>query len=75
MAPYRIAENTYLAANASTVRYESNITLHDDGSWSYEEDTVLQIRGRDEPFHHVDRNHLERVAEATPNPLARVKAG
>ena len=36
---------------------------------------MLQIRGRDEPFHHVDRNHLERVAEATPNPLARVKAG
>ena len=22
-----------------------------------------------------ERNHLERVAEATPNPLARVKAG
>ena len=38
--PYRIAENTYLAARASTVRYEANITSHADGSWSYDEVTT-----------------------------------
>ncbi len=47
------------------------VTLHDDDSWSYFEDTVLQVRGRPEPFHHTDRNTLVRIAAPTPNPLAR----
>ena len=45
--------------------------VNDDGTWGYEEDTVLQIRGQSEPFHHTDRNLLTRVAAPTPNPLAR----
>ena len=28
------------------------------------------IRGRDEPFHHTDRNTLAKIGEPTPNPLA-----
>ena len=47
------------------------ITVHDDGTWAYEEDTVLMIQGQTEPFHHVDKNRLTRVAAPTPNPLAR----
>jgi len=47
------------------------VTVHEDGSWGYEEDTVLMIRGQSEPFHHKDRNRLHKVAEPTPNPLAR----
>jgi len=47
------------------------VTIHTDGTWSYDEDTVLQILGRDEPFHHTDRNTLHEVAEPTPSPLAR----
>ena len=43
--------------------------MHDDGTWSYEEDTVMQLPDRDEPFHHIDRNTLTRVGEPTPNPL------
>ena len=27
--------------------------------------------GKSEPFHHTDRNTLTKVAEPTPNPLAR----
>jgi hypothetical protein len=30
----------------------------------------MQIRGQDEPFHHIDRNLLHKVAEPLPNPLA-----
>ena len=41
-----------------------------DGSWSYNQDTVLQIRGQAEPFHHTDRNTLFKVGEPSPNPLA-----
>ena len=54
-----------------TTEFRIKVTLNADGSWAYEEDTVLQITGQTEPFHHVDRNTLFRVAEPTPNPLAR----
>jgi len=47
------------------------VTINDDGTWSYDEDTVLMIQGQSEPFHHRDRNTLSKVAEPTPNPLAR----
>jgi hypothetical protein len=33
--------------------------------------TTLLVLGRDEPFHHTDRHLLHKVADPTPNPLAR----
>ncbi|MBV1775357.1 FABP family protein [Burkholderiaceae bacterium DAT-1] len=47
------------------------VEIESNDIWSYSEDTVMQIRGRDEPFHHTDRNRLVRIGEAMPNPLAR----
>jgi hypothetical protein len=38
-------------------------------AWGYDEDTVLQVLGRDEPFHHTDRHTLRKVGDPTPNPL------
>lgn len=46
------------------------VSFNDDGTWSYEEDTVMQIHGQAELFHHTDRNRLHKVGEPTPNPLA-----
>jgi hypothetical protein len=54
-----------------TVEFRIKVTINSDGTWSYDEDTVLMIKGKDEPFHHTDRNTLTRIAEPTPNPLAR----
>lgn len=54
--------------------YTITVTVHDDGTWSYEQDTVLQIPGQAEPFHHTDHNRLRKVAEPTPNPLALAAA-
>jgi hypothetical protein len=54
-----------------TVEFRIKVTVNADGTWSYDEDTVLMIRGKTEPFHHTDHNVLAKVAEATPNPLAR----
>jgi hypothetical protein len=54
-----------------TTEFRIQVTAHDDGTWSYEQDTVLQIQGLAEPFHHTDRNRLSLVAAPTPNPLAR----
>lgn len=53
-----------------TTEFRITVTIHDDGTWGYDEDTVLQIEGQAEPFHHTDRNLLHKVAEPTPNPLA-----
>jgi hypothetical protein len=54
-----------------TVEFRIKVTVNADGSWSYDEDTVLIIHGQAEPFHHQDRNTLTKVGEAIPNPLAR----
>jgi hypothetical protein len=54
-----------------TTEFRIKVAFNDDGTWGYEEDTVLQIQGLAEPFHHTDRNRLSKVAEPTPNPLAR----
>ncbi len=54
-----------------TVEFRIDVSIHANGSWSYEEDTVMMIRGQTEPFHHIDRNDLIKVEEPTPNPLAR----
>jgi|KBSMisStandDraft_5_1062788.scaffolds.fasta_scaffold06824_10 hypothetical protein len=48
-----------------------SVTVNADGTWSYEQDTVLIIPGQPEPFHHTDRNTLHKIGEPTPNPLAR----
>ena len=59
--PYSIGENTYLAKNASTLSYEVTITIG-DGTWSYDETTMLRMNEFAEPFAHTDRNTLHRVA-------------
>jgi hypothetical protein len=53
---YNIGENTYLAANASTLSYEVTITIDGDLGWSYDETTMLQMKEFPEPFAHTDRN-------------------
>lgn len=68
---YGIRSTPFLQYAFKTMEYRIKVTIHDDGTWSYDEDTVLMIRGKGEPFHHTDRNTLTRIAEPTPNPLAR----
>jgi hypothetical protein len=65
-----ICSNPFLDQAFRTVEFRIKVTIGDNDTWSYDEDTVLLIRGQEE-FHHRDTNTLIRVAEATPNPLAR----
>jgi hypothetical protein len=58
---YGICSNQFLDKEFKTVRYELRVTVHDDQSFSYEEDTQLQIKGQKELFHHTDKNTLKRV--------------
>ena len=55
-------------------RYTITVTINADGTWSYEQDTVLIIPGQTEPFHHTDRNTLRKIGEPTPNPTALAAA-
>jgi hypothetical protein len=66
-----ICSAPFLLHAFKTTEFRIQVTAFDDGTWGYEEDTVLQIRGQAEPFHHTDRNRLAKIAEPTPNPLAR----
>jgi hypothetical protein len=54
---YTIGENTYLAAKASTVSFELTISIG-DGTWSYDETTMLKMDEFAELFPHTDHNTL-----------------
>ena len=58
---YSIGENKYLAKNASTLSYDVTITINDDGTWGYDETTMLKMKEFPEPFAHTDRNTLRKV--------------
>ena len=71
---YGICSQPFLEHAFRTDSFRMVATVNPDGTWSYFEDTLLQVRGRPDPFHHTDRNTLVRVAQPTPNPLAREAA-
>jgi hypothetical protein len=66
-----IVSNPFLDRAFYTSSYRVHVTIHDDDSWSYEEEGVLEISGSDAPFHHTDRNTLSRVSSPLPNPLSQ----
>ena len=66
-----ISSNPFLDYAFRTVEFRIQVSIHDDGTWSYEQDTVMKIKNQEALFHHVDNNTLHKIAEATPNPLAR----
>jgi hypothetical protein len=66
-----ICSNPFLEYGFMTTEYHIRVTINPDGTWSYEQDTILLVRGRREPFHHTDRNTLRKIDEPTPNPTAR----
>ena len=69
-----IVSNPFLEYAFRTESYTITVTINDDGTWSYEQDTVLIIPGQAEPFHHTDRNTLRKIGEPTPNPTAQAAA-
>ena len=66
-----ISSNPFLDYAFRTVEFRIQVSINGDGTWSYEQDTVMKIKDQSELFHHVDNNTLHKIGEATPNPLAR----
>ena len=68
---FGVRSSPFLDHAFKTVEFRIKVQINDDGTWGYEEDTVLKIQGQAELFHHTDKNLLVKVADPTPNPLAR----
>jgi hypothetical protein len=66
-----ILSNPFLDEAFRTLSYRIHITVNGDGTWSYEEEGVLRIPGREELFSHIDRNTLTKIGPPELNPLAR----
>jgi hypothetical protein len=66
-----ICSNPFLEHAFQTVEYRIKVRILSPRSWSYDEDTVLMVRGQKEPFHHRDRSVLTKIGEPKPNPAAR----
>lgn len=68
---FGICSSPFLEHAFRTESYRIAVTVQGPDAWSYEEDTVMAVRGQAELFHHTDGNALRRVAQPTPNPLMR----
>ena len=68
---YGICSTSFLEEAFRTDSYRLEIEFHPDGSWSYVSETTLIVKGQGS-FLHVDRNRLEKVAEADPNPWLKI---
>jgi hypothetical protein len=71
---YGILSNPYLDQAFRTLSYRMTVSVNPDDTWSYDEEGVLAIPIRDEPFSHTDHNTLTRIGPPTPNPLAQAAA-
>lgn len=58
---YGICSNQYLHNEFKTLRYDLKITIHDNKSFSYAENTQILIKGQKEIFHHTDSNTLTKL--------------
>jgi len=65
---YGMCTNPYLFQNANCGSFTCTVTVDGD-SWSYTEDSVLDMAHMDEPYSHTDSNTLTRVAPAEFPPV------
>lgn len=70
---FGICSNPFLEEAFKTLAYRIAVTIHPDGTWSYAEETTLQIKGSEKPFAHRDSSTLVQIRPPTPNPLARIR--
>jgi len=72
---YGICSSTFIEQAFRTDSYELTIDFNADGTWSYLSDTILMVRGQDQPFLHRDRNTLTKIAEPDLNPWLKILRG
>ncbi len=67
---YGICSNPFLQDAFRTIKFDITVTINSDGTWSYDQDTTMVVSGREDVFHHTDKNTLSKILEPTPNPLS-----
>ena len=73
---YGICSTSFLEQAFRTDSYRIEIDFHEDGTWTYTEDTIMTLRGQSDPFVHRDSNRMKKIGEADLNPwLKIVRAG
>lgn len=58
---FGICVNPFLDREFKIISFEHTLRMENRDRFSYEQDTVIQMPGRAELFHHMDRNTLIRV--------------
>jgi hypothetical protein len=66
-----LVSNPFLEQAFTMERYTIAVSINPDGTWSYQQDTVLRVQGQAEPFNHTDYNTLHKIGEPTLNPTAQ----
>lgn len=59
---FGICSNPFLDREFKTVKYDSTLKFLDDSTFSYEENTQIQMPRRDKVFNHIDKNTLKKVS-------------
>ena len=72
---YGICSTQFLEQAFRTDSYRIEIDFNEDGSWSYGQETVLMVRGTNEPFVHRDSNRLTKIGEPDLNPWLKIVRG
>jgi hypothetical protein len=65
-----ICSGPFLEYAFKTLEYSIKVEILSENSWSYGMDTLLEVYGYKEPFHHTDKGTLIRIAQPVPNILA-----
>jgi len=65
-----IASGPFLEGTFRTDEHRIKVTVHDDGRWSYDDTTLLAIKGQAKPFERRDTATLVKIAEPAPNAAA-----
>ncbi len=60
-ATYGISSNIFLDREFKTVGYEVDYTINSDGTFTYDQDVQIQIKGKPDLFHHKDSNTLYKI--------------
>ncbi len=58
---YGVLSNIHLDQVAKTTAYQCTITVHGPDSWSYTENTIVDVAALPLPMNHTDENTLHRV--------------
>jgi hypothetical protein len=68
-----ILSNPFLEDAFRTLEYRIRVSVHADGRWSYDQTTLLAIKGSADPFRHHDTNTFMKIGDPTPNPLMKAR--